>query len=84
MASVEAIEKNIKRPGDPEVFFDVLFRCAESSRSAEKDVAAVLRRSFEELRKTGIRHARLGERSGAAGIVLLVDAEAFLRAVARD
>lgn len=82
MASGQAVEKNIKRPGDPKIFFDVLFRRAESSRGGKKDIAAVLRRRFEELRQTRIHHARLGERSVAAGIVVLADAEGFLRAVA--
>lgn len=61
MANGQAVEKNIESPRDPKIFFNVLFRRAESSRSSKKDIAAILRCSFEELRKRGIHRSRLGE-----------------------
>ena len=82
MTSAKAVEQDIERPSDPEVLFDVLFRRAESSRGAKKDIAAVSRSGIEELRKTGIHHARLGERLAVAGAVAMEDVEEFLRPVA--
>jgi hypothetical protein len=81
MGSRQAVEKDIERLGDPEVFFDILLGRAESGSGSEKDVAAVLRTGFEELRKAGIHRARLAERSAAAVVVATGD-EVLLPVVA--
>ena len=67
---------------DPEIFFNVLFRRAEPRRGTQKNVAAVPRRCFKELRKAGIHRARLGCGLAAAGVIATEDGEVFLRVVA--
>jgi len=61
MLGRQAVEQNIERPSDPEVFLDVLFGRAKASRGCEKNVAAVLLTALEELRKAGTHRARLAE-----------------------
>jgi hypothetical protein len=82
LTSGQAIEKHIERPGDPEIFLNVLLRRAEPACGAKEYVAAVLRSCFEELRKAGIHHDRLVERSAEMDFVPLVNADACFRAVA--
>ena len=84
MASRQAIKKDVESPGDTEVFFDVLCRRAESSRSTEKDVSAILRRCFKELRKARIHRAGLAEPSVAMGKIASGAGTEPLRLAARD
>ena len=82
MASGQTIEQYIECPRSPEIFFDVLFGCAESRCSPEEDVAAVPWCCSEKLRKTGIHHdRRLAERSSPLRIASLVIRGKLLRAV---
>jgi len=82
MASRQSVEKNVERPGDPEVFFNVSLRRVQSSRRSEKDVSAVQRACLKELQEARIHRTRLADRSGVAGAISLDDGEVLLRVVA--
>ena len=83
MASRQAIKKDVESPGSPEVFFHVLFRRAKPNCGTEKNISAILRRCFKELRKAGIHRAGLAEPSVARGKIASDEGTVLLRLAAQ-
>src|SRR5579863_4968438 len=84
MPNRQAIKKNVESPSDPEVFFNILFRRAESSRGTEKNVSAILWRCFKEPRKSRIHRAGLAGPSVAMGEIASEEGTVLLGFATRD